>query len=75
FQSRRAFEILKLRATNRSNEEEYKKYRLMVKRRLYTPIKDPIALKKVLKSQYDAIEEHYLHIIERLDRYEHTLKM
>ncbi|XP_015592461.1 histone acetyltransferase type B catalytic subunit [Cephus cinctus] len=38
-QSRRVYEILKLRATDLSNENEYREYRLDVKRRLNVPYK------------------------------------
>ena len=38
-QSRRVYEILRLRATDRSNPEEYKSYRLTVKNRLNGPYK------------------------------------
>lgn len=36
-QARRVYEILRLKATDRSNQEAYKTYRLMVKNRLNGP--------------------------------------
>lgn len=38
-QSRRVYEILRLKAINANDEEQFRNYRLEVKRRLYTPLK------------------------------------
>lgn len=38
-QARRVYEILRLRATDLSNEQEYREYRLDIKRRLNIPYK------------------------------------
>ncbi|XP_034249338.1 histone acetyltransferase type B catalytic subunit [Thrips palmi] len=49
-QARRVYEILRLRATNRSDSEEYRQYRLDVKKRLNTPFqKENLMLEKLQK--------------------------
>ncbi|XP_043242983.1 histone acetyltransferase type B catalytic subunit-like isoform X1 [Amphibalanus amphitrite] len=49
-QVRRVYEILRLKATNVSDKEEYRNFRLDVKRRLYTPYqKEDSDMKKLLK--------------------------
>ncbi|XP_031552908.1 histone acetyltransferase type B catalytic subunit-like [Actinia tenebrosa] len=54
-QCRRVYEILRLKATDRSNAEEYQNYRLDVKRRLNAPYQkekaDADKLKKVLSAE------------------------
>ncbi|XP_069187293.1 histone acetyltransferase type B catalytic subunit isoform X2 [Procambarus clarkii] len=90
-QVRRVYEILRLHATDRSDKEAYRQYRLDIKNRLNVQYKkedrDMEKLKKVLRPeefaatmtvtskdqrleslerQYTELEEHYLHVLERL---------
>ncbi|XP_054162731.1 histone acetyltransferase type B catalytic subunit-like [Oppia nitens] len=51
-QSRRVYEILRFRNTNRSNDEEYKSFRLYVKQRLNAPLrKQMIDIQKLEKNK------------------------
>jgi len=49
-QVRRAYEILRLKATNRQDEAEYKAYRVYVKRRLYAPFIVSVSAAPVLET-------------------------
>ena len=74
-QARRVFEILKLRATNRSDAAAYRAFRLEVKRRLNAPfLKSRLAEAPVadevrvatLHKMYEQTEQEYLETIEKL---------
>lgn len=74
-QARRVYEILKLRNTDRSDDEAYRAYRLEVKNRLNAPfLKNKLsdipitdeARVAALQKMYDQAEEEYLETIERL---------
>lgn len=88
-QARRVYEILRLKVTNRKDEEEYKQYRLSVKRRLNTPFqkeqKMVIKLKNVLaedelkateqlKSREQRLENLDRQYKELEDEYQHVIE-
>lgn len=72
-QIRRCFEIYRLRHTNRSDEEEYREYRLYVKRRLIHENREHLEAfeagddrKKELHRLYTVLEAQYSALLEKL---------
>jgi histone acetyltransferase 1 len=69
-QVQRCYEILKLRFIDRTNEEEYKKYRLEVKKRLYKLNLEemegmgPDRRKALLETEYQELEANYQTILK-----------
>lgn len=72
-QARRCLEVHRLRYTNRKDETAYKRYRLWVKRRLYTENVEVLdqfekdEKKEKLGEIYSNYEEEYLEAIKRLE--------
>ncbi|KAE8741956.1 hypothetical protein FOCC_FOCC012516 [Frankliniella occidentalis] len=70
-QARRVYEILRLKATNRKDKEDYRQYRLNIKRRLNTPFQRE---KKTILKLKCALDEDELKATEHLKSQEQRLE-